>query len=203
GPRTAACPAAARPAQGGRAAAACAVPTRPGRCRARTGTAPPIAVPRAPLVRRRARHRPPGPPTAPPSPRPRAPAPVRCRRSRPPPAPWSLPSCNEKGRAVVAHGAPDVTADYAFGSAQAPVGPELAFLGEAVVDPLHPLLVRTAGGLVALGQHPGAQGVAHPRQGRHVALEGNHRLALGLDEDVLDRAFQLDVQLAGRGRGLG
>src|SRR5690606_31230012 len=108
-----------------------------------------------------------------------------------------------KRRAVVAHGAPDVTADYACGSAPAPVGPELAFLGEAVVDALQPLLVRTAGGLVALGQHPGAQGVAHPRQGRHVALEGNHRLALGLDEDVLDRAFQLDVQLAGGGRGLG
>src|SRR5690606_40601798 len=104
----------------------------------------------------------PGPPTGPPSPHPSAPTPFRRRRSRPPPVPWSFPLPQRKRRAVVAHGAPDVTADYAFGSAQAPVGPELAFLGGAVVDPLDPLLVRTAGGLVALGQHPGAQGGAHP-----------------------------------------
>src|SRR5690606_40604569 len=98
-------------------------------------------------------------------------------------------------RAAEIRGAPGITAVSAGSSADAPVDPELAFLGEAVVDALDPILVRTASGLVPLGEDPGAQGVAHPRQGRHVPGERHHGLLVGLDEDVLDRTVQLDLDL--------
>src|SRR5690606_6613821 len=75
---------------------------------------------------------------------------------------------------------------------------ELAVHGERVVDAVLVDLERTVGDLVAMGQRPGADRVAHVLQLGHVALVLAVREPARLGPDVLDRRAlgDLDLQLA-------
>src|SRR5690606_12448636 len=93
------------------------------------------------------------------------------------------------------------------GLLERPVDLVFALGGEGAVDPVLVDLVRAADDLEALGQRPGAQGVAHVVQFGHEAGVVGNRNAAGLGLDVLDGSSfgDLDFQrfAGGHDRGQG